>query len=107
MIYLKWLLLAIVDWLLVLTLPTVAPVVIVVYLLSPFALPTALIALYLIMVAAIPTIALFTCAMPYGLRPYTWGGLWGTWDNPPQGDRGYVEKRAPFPGVTTGVKGIR
>lgn len=105
MIYLKWLLLAIVDWLLVLTLPTVAPVVIAAYLLLPWTLPTALVALYLLMVAAIPTIALFTKEQPYGLRPYKWGWMWGTWDNPPQGDRGYVEKRAPFPGVTTGVKG--
>lgn len=65
--------LAIVDWLLVLTLPTVAPLVIAAYLLLPWSLPTVLIALYLIMVAAIPTIALFTKEQPYGRRPYKWG----------------------------------
>ena len=81
MIYLKWLLLAIVDWLLVLTLPTVALVVIAAYLLLPFSLPTALIVVYLSMVAAIPTIALFTKEQPYGLQPYKWGWIWGTWDN--------------------------
>ena len=75
MIYLKWLLLAIVDWLLVLTLPTVAPVVIVAYFLLPVSLPAVLIGLYLIMVAAIPTIALFTKEQPYGLRPYKWGWI--------------------------------
>ena len=35
---------------------------------------------------------------------YSWGGWWGTYDNPPQGDEGFVEKRAPYPGVTTGFK---
>jgi hypothetical protein len=42
-------------------------------LLLPWSLPTVLIALYLIMVAAIPTIALFTKEQPYGRRPYKWG----------------------------------
>ena len=37
-------------------------------------------------------IALFTREMPHGLPSYTWGGLWGTFDNPPQGDEGFVEK---------------
>ena len=39
------------------------------------------------------------------LDKYTWGGWWGTFDNPPQGDRGFVSKRAPFKDTTTGVKG--
>lgn len=31
--------------------------------------------------------------------------LFGTYDNPPQGDEGWVERRCPFPNVTTGWKG--
>lgn len=38
-------------------------------------------------------------------RKYTWGGWFGTYDNPPQGDEGYVTKRAPYPNVVTGFKG--
>ena len=48
MIYLKWLALALLDWLLLLTVP-----------------------------AAALLIALFTREQPYNLRPYTWGWLWG------------------------------
>lgn len=76
MIYVSWFLLCLVDLLLHLTLPVVPPV-----------------------------IALFTRAQPYGQRPYTWGGWWGTWDNPPQGDEGFVAKHALFPGVVTGWRG--
>ena len=76
MIYLKWLALALLDWLLLVTVPVAA-----------------------ILVSA------FTREQPYNMRPYTWGGLWGTYDNPPQGDEGFVAKRAWFPGVTTGFKG--
>lgn len=76
MTYLKWLFLSLVDWVLHLTL-----------LFAP------------------PVIALFTRPMPYGLRPYTWGGLWGTWDNPPQGDQGFAAKHALFPGVVGGWRG--
>lgn len=36
---------------------------------------------------------------------YTWGWIWGTYDNPPQGDEGFVAKHALFPNVTTGAKG--
>lgn len=36
---------------------------------------------------------------------YTWGGWFGTHDNPPQGDEGYVAKRAPYPNITTGWRG--
>lgn len=76
MIYLKWLALCLLDWVMHVTL-LVAP----------------------------PIIALFTRAMPYGQRPYTWGSLWGTWDNPPQGDEGFVAKHAFFVGVTDGWRG--
>lgn len=34
-----------------------------------------------------------------------WGGWFGTYDNPPQGDKGFVRERAPFPGYTTGWRG--
>lgn len=50
-------------------------------------------------------IPLFTREQSYGKDNYTWGWLWGTFDNPPQGDEGFVKKRAMFPGVTTGLKG--
>lgn len=76
MIYLKWLILALLDWVLLLTVPVAAAI-----------------------------IAAFTRARPYDQQPYTWGWIWGTWDNPPQGDEGFVEKRSPFPGVITGLRG--
>lgn len=76
MIYLKWLVLAVLDIALLLTVPLAAPV-----------------------------IAAFTKAQPFGMAPYTWGGWWGTYDNPPQGDEGYCRKRAPFIGETEGWRG--
>lgn len=76
MIYLKWFVLAIVDLLLMMSVPFFAPI-----------------------------IAIFTREKPYGQTEYTWGWLWGTYDNPPQGDEGYVAKRALFIGATTGLKG--
>ena len=76
MIYLKWLVLAVLDWLLLFTVPIAAPV-----------------------------IAAFTKEQPYGLAPYTWGWIWGTYDNPPQGDRGDVTKQSLFPNKVTGFKG--
>lgn len=76
MIYARWLALALLDWLLLLTVPVAAPI-----------------------------IAAFTREQPYGLATYSWGWIWGTYDNPPQGDEGYVRKRAPFPGYTTGWRG--
>lgn len=36
---------------------------------------------------------------------YRWGGIYGTYDNPPQGDEGYVTKRCLFPNQITGFKG--
>jgi hypothetical protein len=76
MLYVKWLVLALTDILLLLTVPFAAPVV-----------------------------ALFTKEQPHGQGTYKWGWLWGTYDNPPQGDEGYVKKRCPFPTVTVGWKG--
>jgi len=75
-IYLKWLILTLVDWALLLTVPVAAPIISAIYR-----------------------------EQPYGLAPYSWGWIWGTYDNPPQGDEGYVRKRAPFIGVTTGWRG--
>ena len=71
-----WLVLALLDWALLLTVPIAAPI-----------------------------IAAFTRSMPYGQRPYSWGWIWGTWDNPPQGDEGYATKRAPFPFTDDGWRG--
>lgn len=53
-----------------------------------------------------PILGLFTKAAPHK-KPggYKWGSIYGTYDNPPQGDEGYVNKRSPFPGVTRGFKG--
>ena len=76
MIYLEWLALTLLDWALLLTVPFAAPI-----------------------------IAAFTGPQPYGKRPYTWGGWWGTWDNPPQGDEGYVAERCPFPMQISGLRG--
>lgn len=76
MIYLRWLLYAIADYALLLTVPVAAVV-----------------------------IAAFNRAQPNDEAPYTWGGWYGTYDNPPQGDEGFVAKRAPFPNVTTGLSG--
>ena len=76
MIYLKWLTLALFDVLLLLTVPIAAPI-----------------------------IAAFTRYQPHGLPSYSWGWLWGTYDNPPQGDEGFVRKRAPFPGECFGWRG--
>lgn len=50
-------------------------------------------------------VSAFTRAMPPEQDLYSWGGMFGTFDNPPQGDRGYIAKHAPFRNVTTGFKG--
>ena len=76
MIYTKWLVLALLDWVLLLTVPFAAPIVAAIYR-----------------------------EQPHGLPSYSWGWMWGTYDNPPQGDEGYVRKRCPFPGVTHGWRG--
>lgn len=76
MIYAKWLLLSIIDYLLWPTIFVMAP-----------------------------SIAVFTREQSYGMAPYSWGWLWGTYDNPPQGDQGFVLERCFFPGQTSGWKG--
>lgn len=76
MIFAKWIILTLLDWLLLLTVPVAAPI-----------------------------IALFTRPQEYGRAPYSWGWIWGTYDNPPQGDEGFVLKRCLFPGATIGLKG--
>lgn len=48
----------------------------------------------------------FTRAMPHKLpEGYRWGGWFGTYDNPPQGDGGFISKRAPYPNRLTGWRG--
>lgn len=76
MIYVRWLALATLDWALYLTVPIAAPI-----------------------------IAAFTREQPYGAAPYSWGWMYGTYDNPPQGDAGFVRGRCFFPGVTVGWRG--
>lgn len=64
--------------------------------------------LLMLIFTAIPAalvIPLFTRAQDWGKGEYKWGWIWGTHDNPPQGDEGYHLKRAPYKGVSTGVKG--
>lgn len=39
------------------------------------------------------------------LMRYTWGGWFGTFDNPPQGDRGFIAKHALFKNTTAGLMG--
>lgn len=76
MIWLRWLSLSLLDWLLLLTVPLAAPV-----------------------------IAAFTRAQPQNLLSYSWGWIYGTYDNPPQGDEGFASVRAPFPWVTDSWRG--
>lgn len=50
-------------------------------------------------------LSLFTKAQPDLDEETTpWGGWFGTWDNPPQGDEKW-QREGWFPGETTGVKG--
>lgn len=79
MIYLKWLLISLLKFPLLITVPLVAPI------LSIFTRPDF---------------------EEKGL--YSWGGLFRvycTFDNPPQGDRGWINKHCPFPGEFYGLKG--
>lgn len=75
-VLIKWLLFAVVNILLLLTTPI-----------------------------AVILISLFTREQPHGKPSYSWGWIWGTYDNPPQGDEGFVKKRALFLNTTTGFKG--
>lgn len=65
--------------------------------------------LFLLVFTVIPMsllVPLYYRPQPYDqLDRYTWGGLYGTFDNPPQGDKAWLTKRCPFPNVTTGFKG--
>jgi len=76
MIYIKWFILAVCKILLLLTVPFAAPI-----------------------------IAALNREQSHDLDIYNWGSIWGTYDNPPQGDEGFIEKRCWFPNVTTGFKG--
>lgn len=38
-------------------------------------------------------------------RRYDWGWIYGTYDNPPQGDRGWILTRSPYPNILTGWRG--
>jgi hypothetical protein len=76
MIYLKWVLLSIVKFALLLTLPF-----------------------------AMWIIPIFTRAEGHNKNIYSWGGWYGTYDNGPEGDEGYVTKRSLFPNEVTGFKG--
>ncbi len=50
-------------------------------------------------------VSMFTRAQPdLNEHGKPWGGWFGTWDNPPQGDEKY-QRECMFPGVTTGLKG--
>lgn len=44
-------------------------------------------------------------AQDAGKSLYSWGGQYGTFDNPPQGDRAFIAEHSPFPNVVTGWKG--
>lgn len=61
--------------------------------------------LFLTLPFAMVIVPLFTRAQSHDKPIYTWGGWWGTYDNPPQGDEGYVSKRCMFPNVLTGIRG--
>lgn len=76
MIYLKWLLISLVKLPLLLTVPLAAVL-----------------------------ISLFTRPDFEEKDIYKWGSLWGTFDNPPQGERAWVNKNSPFIGHVTGIKG--
>lgn len=60
--------------------------------------------LKLLLTATVPLVAVILSLFT---RPdqKNWGWVYGTYDNPPQGDRGYVTKRSPFPNQLTGFKG--
>lgn len=50
-------------------------------------------------------VPLFYRAQANNLDLYTWGGQYGTFDNPPQGDQGFISKHAIFPNIVTGWRG--
>lgn len=50
-------------------------------------------------------VSIKTRPMDPNLPMYNWGSIWGTFDNPPQGDRGWLAGRAWFGPSTTGWRG--
>lgn len=77
MIYLKWLLFCLTDILL---------------------LPVWFIGAFIVSIWTRP-------APDLGPDTEPWGGWFGTYDNPPQGDIPWVTRRSPFPNIITGWKG--
>lgn len=76
---------------------------IIIRYLASVALYAALLPLSSIAAFIVPA---FTRAMPHKLpEGYRWGGWFGTYDNPPQGDEGFISKRAPYPSRLTGWRG--
>lgn len=68
-----------------------------------FILDIAVLVLNYIVVAW--ALSLFTKAQPdLNEKTKPWGGWFGTWDNPPQGDSRWL-RLGWFPGKTTGIKG--
>lgn len=54
---------------------------------------------------AVPILSIFTKAQPdLDEEGEAWGWLYGTWDNPPQGDEKW-QRECYFPHITTGFKG--
>ena len=53
----------------------------------------------------VPFLSLFTRPDWDDKEQYRWGWLYGTHDNPPQGDRAWVTKHCPFPNKFSGWKG--
>lgn len=55
----------------------------------------------------LPTVPLVAPILSLFTKPdqTNWGWVCGTYNNSPQGDRGYVAKRSPFPNQLTGIKG--
>lgn len=70
---------------------------------------TALILLKILLFITVPfaciLVPIFTRPQKPELDNYTWGWWWGTFDNPPQGDRGFIREHSFYPGVTTGLRG--
>lgn len=52
-----------------------------------------------------PILSLFTKPDFEDKEQYRWGRIYGTHDNPPQGDRAWVSKHCPYPEVFDGWRG--
>lgn len=56
-------------------------------------------------IPVVPILSLFTKAKPdLNERGEPWGWIYGTWDNPPQGDEKW-QREGWFPHITTGFRG--